>query len=149
MCLSTSTHDTEVVFCTFQTYTLHQGFKAMAKQCQSSQHQFMDIVSYKWGHLGQLTSHIFHDKRTNNAVKNLHQLTQHHLTYENTQNLTFRGLCIVMYSYNERQWDALQCQIYLIKYSTCFRQVHCPSSGVSQHCIHTTGICHANSVGVC
>jgi hypothetical protein len=38
-------------------------------------------------------------------------------------------------------------QIYLIKYSTCFGQVHCPSSGVSQHCIHAVGICHASSVG--
>jgi hypothetical protein len=38
-------------------------------------------------------------------------------------------------------------QIYLIKYSTCFGHVHCPSSGVSQHCIHATGICHACSVG--
>jgi hypothetical protein len=34
-------------------------------------------------------------------------------------------------------------QIYLIKYSTCFEQVHCPSSGVSQHCIHAIGICRA------
>jgi len=103
MCLSTSTHGIEVVFYTFQTYTLHQGFKAMAKQCQSSQHQCMDIISYKWDQLGQLTSHIFHDKRTHNGVKNLHQLTQHHLTYENTQNLTFRGPCILMYLYNESQ----------------------------------------------
>jgi hypothetical protein len=39
--------------------------------------------------------------------------------------------------------------IYLIKYYTCFGQVHCPSSGVSQHCIHALGICHASSVGVC
>ena len=38
-------------------------------------------------------------------------------------------------------------QIYLIKYSTCYGQDHCPSSRVSQNCIHTTGICHANSVG--
>ena len=38
---------------------------------------------------------------------------------------------------------------YLIKYSTCFGQAHCPSSGVSQHCMHAIGICHANSVGVC
>jgi len=30
-----------------------------------------------------------------------------------------------------------------------FRTVHCPSSGVSQPCIHATGICHASSVGVC
>ena len=28
------------------------------------------------------------------------------------------------------------------KYSTCFGQVRCPSSGVSQHCIHATGIYH-------
>jgi len=38
-------------------------------------------------------------------------------------------------------------QIYFIKYSTCFGQVHCPSSGVSQCCIHAMGICHASSVG--
>jgi len=36
-----------------------------------------------------------------------------------------------------------------MKYSTCFGQVHCPSSGVSQHSIKAIGICHANSVGVC
>ena len=35
-------------------------------------------------------------------------------------------------------------QIYLIKFSKCFRQVHCPSSGLSQHCIHVRGICHAS-----
>ena len=40
-------------------------------------------------------------------------------------------------------------QIYLVEYSTCFGQVHCPSSGVSQHCIHAIGICHASSAGVC
>ena len=39
-------------------------------------------------------------------------------------------------------------QNYLIKYSTCFGQVHCPSSGVSQHCIQATGICHASSDGL-
>ena len=37
-------------------------------------------------------------------------------------------------------------QIYLMKYSTCFGQVHCPSSGVSQHSIHIISICHASSV---
>jgi len=31
-------------------------------------------------------------------------------------------------------------QIYLIKYSTCFGQDHCPSSGVSQHCVHAIGV---------
>jgi hypothetical protein len=40
-------------------------------------------------------------------------------------------------------------QIYLIKYSTCFGQVHCPSSGVLQNCIHAMGICHVSSVDVC
>jgi len=35
-------------------------------------------------------------------------------------------------------------RIYLIKYSTRFGQVHCPSSGVSQHCTHAIGICHAS-----
>jgi len=38
----------------------------------------------------------------------------------------------MMYSYNESQQGALFL-IYLIKYSTCFGQVHCLSSGVSQH----------------
>ena len=28
-------------------------------------------------------------------------------------------------------------QIYFIKYCTCFGQVHCPPSAVSQHCIHS------------
>ena len=32
------------------------------------------------------------------------------------------------------------------KYSACFGQIHCPSSGVSQHCIHAIGICHASSL---
>ena len=50
------------------------------------------------------------------------------------------------YSYNKSQRDALLYQIYLIKYSTCFGHVHCPSSGVSQHCIHAIGICHASYV---
>jgi hypothetical protein len=50
------------------------------------------------------------------------------------------------------QWKPTRCtisQIYLIKYSTCFRQVHFPSSGVSQHFIHAIIICHSSSVGVC
>ena len=34
-----------------------------------------------------------------------------------------------------------------LKYSTCFGHVDCPSSGVSQHCIHIIGTCHATSVG--
>ena len=71
------------------------------------------------------------------------------LVIQNTDsNLTFRGPCIVLYSYNERQRDALFLK-FMTKYSTCFGQVHCPSSGVYQHCIHTIGIYHASSVGVC
>jgi hypothetical protein len=48
------------------------------------------------------------------------------------------------------KWKTTRCiifQIYLIKYSTCFGQVHCLSSGVSQQCTHAIGICHAISVG--
>jgi len=37
-------------------------------------------------------------------------------------------------------------QIYLIKYSTCFGQVHWPSSGVSQLCTHALGICQVSFV---
>jgi len=36
-----------------------------------------------------------------------------------------------------------------MKYSTHFGQVRCPSSGVSQHCIHAVSIFHASSAGVC
>ena len=60
-----------------------------------------------------------------------------------------------MYSYNERVLYQINLrnsssrtisQIYLIKYSTCFGEVHCPSSGLSQHFIHSVVICHASSV---
>jgi hypothetical protein len=53
------------------------------------------------------------------------------------------------FSYNQSQGDALFLKFTLIKNSTCFGQIYCPSSGVSQHCIHVLGICHASSVGVC
>jgi hypothetical protein len=36
-------------------------------------------------------------------------------------------------SYNESQQDALFLKFILIKNSTCFGQVHCPSSAVSEH----------------
>ena len=54
-----------------------------------------------------------------------------------------------LYSYNEKPTRCTISQIYLIKYSTCFGQVHCPSSGMSQHCIHAIGICRASFVGAC
>jgi hypothetical protein len=44
-------------------------------------------------------------------------------------NLTFRGPCIVVYSYKPKR-----CTIFfkfiLVQNSKCFGQVHCPSSGV-------------------
>ena len=45
-------------------------------------------------------------------------------------NLTFRGPCIVIYSYNESQQDALSLNFILVKNSTCFGQIYCPSLGV-------------------
>jgi len=53
------------------------------------------------------------------------------VTYEISKYLTFIGLFIVIYFCNEIQRDALLLKIYLIQYSTCFRQIHCPSSGVT------------------
>ena len=44
-------------------------------------------------------------------------------------NLTFREPCIVIYSYNKSQWDALFLK-FIWLYSTCFRQIYCPSSRV-------------------
>jgi len=37
----------------------------------------------------------------------------------------------MIYSYNKSQHDALFLKFILIKYSTCFGQIYCPSSGVS------------------
>ena len=45
--------------------------------------------------------------------------------------LTFRGPCIVIYSYNKSQQDALFLNLILVKNSTDFGQIYCPSSGVS------------------
>jgi hypothetical protein len=74
-------------------------------------------------------------------------------------NLAFKGLMksrpfsvytgSIPQSYNESRRDAIFLKFILVKYATCFGQVHCPSSGVSQHCTHAIGICHASSVGVC
>ena len=44
--------------------------------------------------------------------------------------LTFRGLCSVISSYNKSHWDALFLNFILVKNSTCFSQIYCPSSGV-------------------
>jgi len=45
--------------------------------------------------------------------------------------LTFRGPCIVIYSYIKSQRDALFLKFILIKNSTCFGQIYCLLSGVS------------------
>ena len=64
---------------------------------------------------------------------------QHNIT-ETTENryessgLTFRGPCIVIYSYNKSQRDELFLKFILVKNSTCFGQIYCPSSGVSTLC---------------
>jgi hypothetical protein len=44
--------------------------------------------------------------------------------------LSFRGPCIVIYSYNKNQRDALFLKFIFVKNSTCFGQIYCPSSGV-------------------
>jgi len=44
--------------------------------------------------------------------------------------LTFRWPCIVIYSHNKSQQDALFLNFILVKNSTCFGQTSCPSSGV-------------------
>jgi hypothetical protein len=61
--------------------------------------------------------------------------------------LTFRGPYIVIYSYNKSQQDALFLKFILIKNSTCFGQIYCPSSGVST--LYTAiGICQAEILKV-
>ena len=45
-------------------------------------------------------------------------------------SLTFRGLFVVIHSYNKNQQDALFLTFILVKNSTCFGQTYCPSSGV-------------------
>jgi hypothetical protein len=45
-------------------------------------------------------------------------------------SLPFTGPCTVIYSYNKNQRDALFLKFIVVKKSTCFGQVYCPSSGV-------------------
>jgi len=53
---------------------------------------------------------------------------------------TFRGTCIVIY-YNKSQRDALFLKFILVKNSTCFGQIYCPSSGVSTLYLANTYCC--------
>jgi hypothetical protein len=48
-----------------------------------------------------------------------------------TDSLAFRVPCIVIYSYNNIQRDALFLRFILIKNFICFGHIYCPSSGVS------------------
>ena len=53
------------------------------------------------------------------------------LNLKTTQNnLTFTGPYIVIYYYNKSQQDALFLNFIMVKNSTCFRQIYCPSSGI-------------------
>jgi len=52
----------------------------------------------------------------------------------------------VIYSYKKSQRDALFLKFILIKHSTCFGQIYCPSSGVSTLVYTAIGICHASYV---
>jgi len=47
------------------------------------------------------------------------------------QNLTFRGPYIVIYSYNKSQRDVLFHKFILVRKSTRFGQIYCPSKEVS------------------
>jgi len=52
------------------------------------------------------------------------------VTRSQSSSLTFRGPCIVIYSCNKIQRDALFLNFILVKNFTCFGQIYCPSSGV-------------------
>jgi len=47
------------------------------------------------------------------------------------RDLTFRGLYIMIYSYNKSKQDALFLKFILVKNSTSFGQIYCPSSEAS------------------
>jgi hypothetical protein len=66
------------------------------------------------------------------AYQNHHQATllQKFKNISTFATLTLRGPCIVIYSYNKSQQDALFLNFILVKNSTCFGRTYCPSSGV-------------------
>ena len=103
------------------------------------------------GSIERLTAAYFRPMLTCQERKPANQKINTVLTYPifvlYTKTICFQA-CFI------HSWKLTRCtisQIYLIKYSPCFGQVHCPSSGVSQHStfIHAIGVCHASSVGVC
>jgi len=56
-------------------------------------------------------------------------------------SLTFRGQCIAIYCCNKSQREGLSLNFILVKKSTCFGQIYCPSSGVT-----AIGICYTSDV---
>jgi hypothetical protein len=65
------------------------------------------------------------------AHQNHHQVTllQKFKNMSTFATLTFRGPCIVIYSYNKSQQDALFLNFILVKNSTHFGRAYCPSLG--------------------
>ena len=54
----------------------------------------------------------------------------------------------MIYSYNKSQRDALFLKFILIKDSTCFGQIYCSPSGVSQNCIHSNRVLSRSLCGL-
>jgi len=65
---------------------------------------------------------------------------------DKTPKMTFRGPCIVIYSYSRSQQDALFLNFILVKNSTCFGQTYCLSSGVLILYSHQLVFCHTSYV---
>ena len=80
----------------------------------------------------------------NNRRKILYILTKVEV-FLNQYFFKFRRPCIMIYSYNKSQQDALFLNFILVKKSTCFRQAYCPSSGVwilySQQLVFVIQLC--------
>jgi len=72
-----------------------------------------------------------HDERISKELELLYFLDyQIRIKARKILYLQFTGPCIVIYSYNKSQQDALFLNFILLKYSTCFGQICCPSPGV-------------------
>ena len=61
--------------------------------------------------------------------------------YVDDMVLSQDNLSFIWHSEDRASWYILTIKANKMhNFSTCFGQVHCPSSGVSQHCIHAIGI---------
>ena len=65
------------------------------------------------------------------VVQNKKKIKYAKISGKSRKDLTFRGRCFVVYSYNTSQRDAQFHKFILVKNSTSFGQIYCPSSGVS------------------